>query len=361
MTSSLFLLLGAGFVLLIVGAEFLVRGASRLALRVGMSPLVIGLTLVAFGTSAPELAVSVQAGFAGQSSLAVGNIVGSNIFNVLVVLGLSAMITPLVVQHQLVRVEVPLLCAVSLVFWVLASDGLIGRLDGVLLTAGVAAYTVFAVRLGRRDNAAGTVDGRTSGPVLVQGLLIVSGLGLLVLGAEWLVEGATGVARALQVSDAVIGLTIVAAGTSLPEVATSIVAAVRGERDIAVGNAIGSCLFNLLAVAGLAAAVAPDGLVVPDVVARFDLPVMLAVAVASLPVFATGHSIARWEGGLFVASYSAYVAYLVMAATAHETLPVYSAVMAGFVVPLTVLTLVVMWVRTTGWRSFVSPPARLRG
>jgi cation:H+ antiporter len=182
--------------------------------------------------------------------------------------------------------------------------------------------------------------------VALQAGLIVGGLGLLVLGADWLVFGAAGIARAANVSDAVIGLTIVAAGTSLPEVATSIVAALRGERDIAVGNVIGSCLFNLLAIAGLASVVAPLGLQVPDALARFDLPVMVAVALACLPVFATGHRIARWEGAVFVSYYAAYLTYLVLDSTGHDALPAFSWTMLGFVMPLTAVTLVVIWIRT---------------
>ncbi len=350
--SILIVYLVAGLVLLILGADWLVRGASRLALHLGLSPLIIGLTVVAFGTSAPELAVSVQSAFSGAAGMAVGNVVGSNIFNVLVVLGASALITPLVVQQQLVRVDVPLMCLVSAVFWGMAADGRLGSIDGVILTAGVVAYTVFAVRNGRTEEAAVVVEydekfGRapSSAPMFLQLGLIVAGLAALVGGAHWLVEGATGIARAFNVSETVIGLTIVAGGTSLPEVATSIVAAMRGERDIAVGNVVGSSLFNLLAIAGLAALIAPGGLAVPDAIVRFDIPVMLAVALACLPIFAAGHLIARWHGALFLAYYGAYLAYLLMDATGHDGLPAYSGVMSAFVLPLTGLTLVVLWWR----------------
>jgi cation:H+ antiporter len=346
----------AGLVALVAGAESLVRGASRLALRLGLTPLVVGLTVVAFGTSAPELAVVVQADVSGQPGMALGNIVGSNIFNVLVVLGASALITPLVVQRQLVRVDVPLLVGVSVVFWLMAADGYVGRLDGLLLTAGVVAYTVIAVRLGRRDMAAAATGDdvarpESGGRVALHAGQILGGLGLLVVGADWLVFGAAGIARAFNVSDAVIGLTIVAAGTSLPEVATSIVAALRGERDMAVGNVVGSGLFNLLAIGGLGALMSPAGLAVPEALTRFDLPVMVAVAAACLPIFAAGHRIARWEGGLFLAYYAAYVAYLIMAATAHDALPAFSGVMAGFVLPLTVVTLLVLWSRSRRARA----------
>ncbi|MDO8891359.1 MAG: calcium/sodium antiporter [Sulfurimicrobium sp.] len=343
-----------GLVLLVVGADLLVRGASRLALRFGISPLLIGLTVVAFGTSAPELAVSVQAGLSGQSGIAVGNIVGSNIFNVLMVLGFSALITPLVVSQQLVRIDVPLLIGASVLFLIMAFDGHIGFFDGLLLTGGIVVYIVFAIQQGRKESAAVEAEyeqefGGGNSPLLgrlpVQIGLIVGGLVLLVLGATWLVESAVSIARVLGVSEVIIGLTIVAAGTSLPELATSVVAAMRGERDIAVGNVVGSGLFNILAIAGIAAVVTPGGLEVAPALIRFDIPVMVAVALACLPIFATGHLIARWEGALFLGYYMAYVLYLVLAATQHAALPAYSAAMLGFVLPLTAMTLVVLLVR----------------
>jgi cation:H+ antiporter len=354
MSSGVVIFLVLGLVLLIAGAELLVRGASRLALRFGISPLVVGLTVVAFGTSAPELAVSVQAGLAGQSDIAAGNIVGSNIFNVLFILGLAALILPLAVSQQLVRLDVPLMIGVSLLFWIMALDGRIGRFDGLLLVVGIAAYTLFAIRQGRRDGPPietqhaqefGAANGAWLGRLPVQLALIASGLALLVLGASWLVDSAVAIARVLGVSELVIGLTIVAAGTSLPEVATSIVAALRGERDIAVGNVVGSNIFNLLGIGGIAALVTPGGLEVAPALLRLDLPVMAAVAFACLPIFATGHLIARWEGGLFVAYYAAYVAYLILASTQHAALPPFSGVMLGFVLPITVVTLAVLWTR----------------
>ncbi len=348
-----------GLVLLVGGAEVLVRGASRLALRFGITPLVVGLTVVAFGTSAPELAVTVQAGLTGQSGLALGNVVGSNVFNVLLVLGVSALITPMVVSQQLVRLDVPLMIGASVLLWVLSLDGSIGLTDGLLLTAGIVAYTVFAIRLGRehvdpvpaglaQDLVAGPSGSRVDewlGRLPVQMALIVGGLVLLVLGAHWLVAGAVAIARGMGVSEVIIGLTIVAAGTSLPELATSLMAALRGERDIAVGNVVGSCLFNVMSIAGIAALVTPGGLQVAPSLLHFDIPVMVAVALACLPIFATGHLIARWEGALFVGYYLAYVLYLVLAATRHEALPAFSQAMLAFVLPLTVVTLTVLLIR----------------
>jgi cation:H+ antiporter len=350
MTVALFL---AGIVLLVAGAEALVRGASRLATRAGISPLVVGLTVVAYGTSAPELAVTVGAAASGQTDVALGNVVGSNIANVLLILGLSAVIAPLVVAQQLVRFEVPLLIGVSTVVLLLALDGRIGRLEGGLLAAGAAAYTVFTVRQSRRETAAVRAEyaeafppaAARRGALALDAVLVLGGLALLVLGARWLVAGALAAATALGVSELVIGLTVVAVGTSLPEVATSVLAAFRGERDIAVGNVIGSNLFNLLAVLGLGALLAPGGLPVAMGALDFDLPVMVAVAVACLPIFFTGHLIARWEGWLFLGYYGAYAGYLILAASEHDALPAFSATMLGFVLPLTAATLGLLVVR----------------
>lgn len=338
--------------MLVAGADLLVRGASRLALRFGISPLVIGLTVVAFGTSAPELAVGVQAGLAGQADIAVGNVVGSNIFNVLAVLGLAALIAPLMVEQQLVRFEVPLFVGLSVLVLVMAQDGRIGAFDGLLLVAGLVGYTVLVIRQTRREVAAvqaeyakefGVAGAGWLARLPVQIALVLGGLSLLVLGATWLVDSAVSIARALEISEAVIGLTIVAAGTSFPELATSVVAAIRGERDIAVGNVVGSSMFNLLGILGVAALVTPGGLSVAPGLVFFDIPVMIAVAFACLPIFGTGHRIARWEGAVFLAYYVAYVTYLILAATQHDALHRFGSTMLGFVLPLTGVTLLVLW------------------
>ena len=339
-----------GIVILICGAEVLVRGASRLAAALGISPLVVGLTVVAFGTSSPELAVSVQSALSGDADLAVGNVVGSNIFNVLFILGLSAAITPLVVAQQLVRLDAPLTLLASLVLWGMAADGMIGRLDAGILFAGIVAYTLFLVRQSRRESAAvkaeyaealeGAARKAARWPVNVA--MVLAGLGMLVLGSTWLVNGAVSIATALGVSELVIGLTIVAAGTSMPEVATSVLASIRGERDIAVGNVVGSGLFNILAVLGLSGLAAPGGIAVAPEAVAFDIPVMVAVAAASLPIFFTGYAIARWEGFLFLGYYAAYTGYLVLAATRHEALGAFQDALLFFVLPLTAVTLAVV-------------------
>lgn len=354
-TTALFLLLG-GFAILIVGAEALVRGASRIALRFGISPLVVGLTVVAFGTSAPEMAVSVKSSLAGEAgaAVAIGNVVGSNIANVLLILGVSALVAPLLVGVRLIRVEVPLVLAASLLALGLSLDGTLDRIDGAILFSGILLYVAMAVWMVKRspENApehSGDPVEALPAPekqgVLRNGFLILIGLGGLILGADWLVDGAVSMARSLGISELVIGLTIVAIGTSLPELATSVLASIRGERDIAVGNVIGSNLFNLLAVLGLAGLVAPEGLPVSPVALRFDLPIMIATAVACFPVFLTGGRIARPEGAAFLGFYAAYLAFLVMQAGNHEASGTLASAFLWFVFPLTALTLTVSLVR----------------
>jgi cation:H+ antiporter len=346
------LLFVLGGVLLVGGAELLVRGASRLAVAAGITPLVVGLTVVAFGTSAPKMAVTVGSACAGQAEVALGNVVGSNSFNVLFILGVSALIAPLVVAQQLVRFDVPLLIGTSIVALVMALDGRIGRIDGAVLFAGIIAYTVFLIRQSRRESAA-VVEEYTGAfdtpparrrPVF-DIVLVLVGLGLLVLGARWLVDAAVSTATALGVSELVIGLTIVAAGTSLPEVATSVLATVRGQRDIVVGNVIGSCIFNLLAVLGLGGVVAPDGIPVTDGALSFDIPVMIAVAIAALPIFFTGYTIARWEAAVFLGYYAAYTGYLILDAADHALTSQLGTSITWFVLPITVLTITVTVVR----------------
>jgi cation:H+ antiporter len=344
-------ILGLGF--LVVGAELLVRGAAQLAAALGISPLVIGLTVAAYGTGSPELAVSVKAALAGQADIALGNVVGSNILNVLFILGLSALIVPLPVSQQLVWLDVPLMIGGSFLLLILALDGQLGRLDGVLLFAGVVIYTVWSIHQSRKENEqireeyAKEFGAKKEfrGKWVFNVILIVVGLILLVQGSRWLVDGAVALAEVLGLSQLIIGLTIVAVGTSLPEVATSVVASLRGERDIAVGNIVGSNIFNILAVLGLASLIASDGVNVSPAALRFDIPVMIAVALACLPIFFTGHTIARWEGALFLGYYAAYTLYLILDATEHDALPGFSVIMIAFVVPLTVVTLLILVLR----------------
>ncbi len=342
----------AGGVLLAVGAEALVRGAARIAVSAGISPLVVGLTVVAFGTGAPELAVSFGSALTGDADIAVGNVVGSNIMNVLFILGVSALVAPLVVAQQLIRLDVPLMIGASLLLLAFAASGTVSTIEGGGLVLGIVVYTVWAIRKSRRESreVAAEYDsefeyGRSRGGMLFDVVLVIVGIGLLLLGSKWFVDGATEFAELLGVSELVIGLTIVAAGTSMPEVATSVLASIRGERDIAVGNVVGSNLFNILGVLGLTALAADGGVAVADAALRFDMPVMVAAAVLCLPIFVGGR-INRWEGGLFLAYYVAYTVYLLLDASGHDALGAYSAIMLGFVVPGTVITLAIVMVRT---------------
>lgn len=347
----------AGLVLLVLGGEFLVRGASALAGRFGISSLVIGLTVVSAATSAPEFAVSVGAVLRDEPGLAVGNAVGSNIINVLLILGLSALVVPLAVKRRLIRFDLPLMVVLSVLLLLVSLDGRISAVDGLILFFGVVVHTIMSVVISRRDaktavNAReGTGDSATVDPadeeraalgasVSRSLFFVLLGVALLVAGATLLVEGAVNIATTLGVSSLVVGLTVVAVGTSLPELATSIIAVRRGERDLAVGNVVGSNIFNIGVVLGLTALISLEGIPVSGAAVAFDIPVMLAAAVALLPIAFTGFAVARWEGGLFVVLYAAYTGYLVLAATAHDALEGFTVAMAWFVLPLIALTLI---------------------
>jgi cation:H+ antiporter len=300
----------------------------------------------------PELVVSVVAGIEGKSEIALANVVGSNIFNVLFILGACACIAPLKVQQQLVTLEVPIMIGASATCWFMASDLTISVNEGLLLTSGIIFYTVWAIRKSRRESKAvhdeyakeyGGTKGAQSGTDRLRSsvMLVAAGIGLLILGGNWLIDSAVLIARDLGVSDSVIGLTLIAAGTSLTEVATSITATLKGERDIAVGNVIGSNIYNILTIAGLSSLVTPGGLAVADSMLAFDIPVMFAVAVICLPLFFTGYSIERWEGVILFLGYVTYTAYLVLQASSHDALPLFTATMAWVVLPAIALGIVV--------------------
>ena len=348
-----------GLLLLLIGAEVLVRGASKLAASWGISPLIIGLTVVAFGTSSPELAVSLKAVASGQAGIAMGNVVGSNIFNVLFILGIAAIISPLIVSRQLIRLDVPLMIAASVLVLVFAQDGSLSRIEGGMLFVALLLYVVFLVVQGRKEGKANAkevaVDAEILSPSaspkreshwLVNVGMVVIGLVLLVQGSNWLVEGAVFIAASLGVSEVVIGLTVVAAGTSLPEVVTSIMASIKGERDIAVGNVVGSNLFNLLGVLGLSSLLAPGGIPLTESFIGFDLPVMAVVAFACLPIFFSGGVISRWEGFVLFGYYVVYTVYLVLATSHHDSLPLLSKTLFYFAIPLTLVTLVALAFRS---------------
>jgi len=311
------LLLLAGLVLLTFGADVLVKGASSLAGSLGISPLIIGLTVVAFGTSAPEMSVSVSSAFKGSAEIAVGNVVGSNIFNVLFILGVSAIAASLVVQKQLVRFDIPIMIYASFMVLLMCIDGQISRFDGLILFAGIIAYTVFLIKEARREGVLvveGGDDIAPPQPLWKNIIFIVVGLVMLVVGSQWLVDGAVEIAKYFGLSELVIGLTIVAAGTSLPELATSVMASLKGERDIAIGNIVGSNIFNIGAVLGLSSIVAPQGLSVTGTLLTIDIPVMILVALVCLPVLLSNYTITRSDGVAFLACYLVYVTYIVLAA-----------------------------------------------
>lgn len=353
----------AGLVLLVAGGEALVRGASSAARRFGMSPLVIGLTIVAVATSSPELAVSVDAVLTGDPEIAVGNVVGSNIANILLILGISAILVPLLARRRLVRFDVPVMVALSVLMLALALDGSISRWDGLLLLVLFLAHTAYSVVTGRRtasrERGPQAVEGEVEGEaeadepmgLLPAALFVLGGVALLVLGSRLLVSGASSIASALGLSNLVIGLTVVAIGTSLPELAASVVAVRKGERDLAIGNIVGSNIANVGLVLGLPAMLVGGGIPVPSAAVALDIPLMIAAAIALLPIAFTGFVIARWEGALFLALYVSYVVYLVLWATEHDALEGFTGVMSAFVLPIVALTLLLLVAYEIGVRK----------
>lgn len=303
-----------GFVLLYFGAEGLVRGSVGLALRLGLSAIVIGLTVVAYGTSMPELVVSIQASLAGKGAIAVGNVIGSNIFNIAVILGLAALIKPIHVKRQMVRMDIPIMIAITILGVVFFRDFSYSRMEGIILFAGVILYTVgnfvIAKKTGLPPEELEEIEGegKKHTPLWKTIGMLLVGLALLVAGADRLVVGAVDIAKLLGLSDAVIGITIIAGGTSLPELATSVVAAIRKESDIALANVVGSNVFNILMILGVAATICPiDG----AGISQLDMYVMLGTAVVLLPMAWSGLVIGRLEGGLLLGGYCVYLGYLI--------------------------------------------------
>ena len=300
-----------GLLLLYYGAEWLVEGSSSLALGVGLSPLVVGLTVVAYGTSAPELAVSVDAAFTDKGDIAIGNVIGSNIANIGIVLGVAALIRPMRVNLQMVQIHAPLMVAsAALLTWFLR-DGRLNRPEGAMLFLAVIAYTALSLKLGRQEarkvrKEVSELPVDKPGSVWKAAGLTLFGLLVLMGGGHVLVVGAVKLAHLMQVSEAVIGLTIVAVGTSLPDLMASAVAAYRGQGDLAIGNAIGSVMFNLLNVTGVAAMLHP---IDASDVNLADCFIMIAILALTLPLLRTGLVLKRWEGGLMVACYAGYVSF----------------------------------------------------
>lgn len=315
-----------GLALLIAGAELIVRGGTQLAVRLGISPVVIGLTIVAIGTSAPELAVGIDAALHGAGDLAVGNIAGTNIVNILLIFGLSAAIRPVGLRAETLWLDLPAIVLASLALFVLAMDGSLSRIDGMLLVGGAIVYTVAIVRAAqgeRRSVQKAFAEGlaetalapEPQGRVLPNLVALIIGIAVVVLGADWLVEGAVGLARLWGVSDELIGLTIVAVGTSSPELVTTIVSTIRKQRDIAIGNLLGSSVYNIVCILGITCLVPLEPIPVSRALATVDIPIMTAVALACIPVFYSSRTVTRIEGALFVTAYCAYLAYLLVART----------------------------------------------
>lgn len=304
----------AGLVLLYLGAQILVKGGAALAIRLGLNALVVGLTVIAYGTSSPEMVVSVGASLQGNGAIAIGNVVGSNICNIALILGVSALIRPMSVSSQIIRREIPIMIGVSVVLAAMLWDGSIGRIEGGLLFAGILVYTVLTVRQARaavKSQAEGEyVDEFPTGSVSLgrSVALVVAGLGVLVVASYLFVGGAVALATAWGVSEAVIGLTVVAVGTSMPEFATSVVAAWRGHGDVAIGNVVGSNIFNILGILGIAALINP---IDASGMSRVDLAMMIIMAVAMIPAARTGGKISRLEGAVLLGAYVAYTAWLI--------------------------------------------------
>jgi cation:H+ antiporter len=307
------LLIALSCLILFAGAELLVRGGASIALKLGLTPLVVGLTVVAYGTSSPELLVCLKAAFAGQSDIAIGNVVGSNIFNIAVILGLSAAVFPISTHLQVLRWDAPVLVAVTILTPLAFLDGTVSRVEAAAMLVGALAYTVWTVKMAKIDESKGheanidVPEIKKRGNIFLDLVMIAAGLGVLVFGSELLVKNAVFVAKALGVSETVIGLTIIAAGTSMPELATSMVAAFRGQSDIALGNVLGSSLFNLLFVLGGTAMIRP---VSTAGLQHFDLYALIGVTVLMLPLLATGRRLARPEGLLLFACYGIYLAVM---------------------------------------------------
>ncbi|UOE43885.1 calcium/sodium antiporter [Agromyces larvae] len=324
-----------GLVALVFGAELVVRAGARLARRLGIPPIVVGLTVVSIGTSLPELAVGIDSVRVGAGSLAIGNIAGTNVVNILLILGLSAAIRSLSVGLQTLRLDLPMMGGAALLLYFFAADGVLEVWEGAPLVLFAIVYTLLLMRWTRRESAfvvaefaeeypaeaeaeAGAPEAATTRTVhtvrstIMQAIVLLAGIGVTILGADWLVDGAVEVASALGVSDALIGLTIVAIGTSAPELATTIISTIRGERDIAIGNLIGSSIYNLTIILGITLLVAPGAVPIEPELVLIDLPIMVAVSFALAPLMLSGRRVSRGEGVFMVAAYVAYLTFLIL-------------------------------------------------
>ncbi len=381
----------AGVAGLLLAANLVVSGASQIGIRFGLSPSVVGLTIVAAGTSAPELAVVGQSVAEDDTELAVGSIIGSNIANILLVLGLVAALRAVRVESRVVRIDVPIMIGASILFLVFAIDASIGRPEAAILLAGIAAFTGWTIRTtrtgapasaptrtpvavdapptpaGDRPEPGPEIGPETGGagaphtsprPIPYLGAQLAVGIVGLAVAARVVVGAAENIAASLGIPELIVGLTIVAIGTSAPEIITTVVAAVRGQADLAVGNAFGSNIYNILFVLGAVGVFAPDGIAVSEEALALDLPVMLAAAVACIPVLAADHILNRWEGLLFLGYYLAYLAFLALDAAEHDATDDFARYMFGIVIPLTVITIATVVFRQVRARPRWSEPTR---
>lgn len=311
MIIALFLI--SGLLLLYLGASLLIKGSANIALRAGVPSLIVGLTIVAYGTSSPELLVSIRAGLEGFGDISVGNVVGSNIFNIVVILGISAMISPLKVNRQVLKTDTPILILASAVFFLLLWDKEISRIEGLILISGIIIYTVFTIYSGKKDpsryksESQDQEKGTHKINIWIEAGRIILGLTGLIAGSQLFIRGATDLAKAFSIPEAVIGLTIVAAGTSLPELATSVLAVIKRENDIAIGNVVGSNIFNLLAIIGISGTISP---LKTGGIGIIDLILMNATALLLLPLMRSGFRIIRIEGFLLILIYIVYLYFL---------------------------------------------------
>jgi len=316
----------AGLGALVIGADLMMRGATKIASRLRISPIIVGLTVVAIGTSMPELAIGVVSVSEGSGALAVGNIAGANVINLLFVLGLSALMLPLAIEMRTLRFELPVMAGAAILLWVLAVDGVLSRVDGLILTIGAIGYTYAVILAARRETRKATAEFDEVYPAdgaraddrprtAVQVGMMLGGIAIIVLGAQWLVDGAVGMARGFGVSDALIGLTVVAIGTTAPELVTTVVSTLRGDRDIAVGNLLGSSIYNILLILGVTCLVPAHGLELPPELVRIDIPLMVAVTLVCIPIFISGRRVGRIEGGAMVCAYLAFLAFLLVTQT----------------------------------------------
>lgn len=353
MTIVLFIL---GLVGLIAGAELFLKAVDHFGLKWGVSPLIMGLTVVAFATGAPELAISVKAAFSGSADLVLGNIIGSNIANILLILGITAVISPLNITRRVVSIDVPIVIVASAAVYIMALDGGLSTIDGVILLLGFVAYSYFTFVQIKKNTGDGEVEEvfqyEMSPDELARGAyfyvqnigLLLIGLVLIVLGSNWMVDSAVTIARILGLSELVIGLTIVSIGTSLPEVATSLSAARKGKADIAVANVMGSNLYNMLLTLGLTLVIAPNILAVSEDAITLDLPFMVAVSIACIPIFIAGFNLTRMDGSIFLIYYTTYLTYLVLDALGSPIVEAMQTIMMFAVIPATILYMI--------WRIF---------